>query len=637
MKTKTFLLILSISFYSLNLLGKSYNKQNTYLDALELAKISNSIPKSTKDTIYDITSFTETFKEIIFKYGSESELALNPFLYDVPYFYSIGDSSHPPNNYENLKIQITKEYSSELYSATSLASASWQTAAIRGISNFMAGRFKQETLQMAINQTFQQIIKNKRDSILIQSIFPKTFNRIEKLYTTKSYYTADLLLIRQIIQTDLEQLPQNLVKNSESIFPEITTQPAIKDLLIMSSYIFEYSQQEQSLDQILTSIANENYTEHSALAKVLNIADLISQALLNQEGSKQKWVQAKNRFPITEKSMKQPEIKYFYGLLYQQLVQIPELKSYIENSQSRDFVATAHKIQELLVLGSHLNNAYNYIQFKDFHLQSPEEISTYILYINRSIQSFTEALMRQPEIQSQITIDTLLLDILDQYISIEESLMKKDYQKAAASILIGLGDYMNFSVKTSRKITFLSSLAVIERAEEMEALLNSYALPIGSSSIKRQSRMNLSINGYVGITGGWETAYGSRINQTRANIGLTAPIGVSGTFARGYLTTFLSFIDLGSVVNQRLNNDIAPNSSLKFENFFAPGLGIFFNFRQLPISVGAHLNYIPNLRTIKYYDGNSILTESHRSVTRANFSLLIDIPFFTLYNQEKQG
>ena len=357
---------------------------------------------------------------------------------------------------------------------------------------------------MAINQTFKQIVKNKKDSILIQSIFPKTFKQIEKLYTTKSYYTADLLLIRQIIQTDKEQLPQNLVLNAEAIFPEVKTQPEIKDLLLMSSYIFEYSQQEQSLDQLFTSIANENYTENSSVFKVPNIADLISQSLLNQDGNKQKWVQAKNTFPISESSLKQPEIKYFYGLVYQQLVQIPELKSYIENTHSKDLVSTAHKIQDLLIFGNHLNKAYNYIQSKDISLKSPEEISTYILYINRGIQSFTETLMSQPEIQSQISIDTHLLDVSDQYISIVESLMKKEYRKAAATILVGLGDYMNLSVKTSRKITFLSSLAIIESADEMEALLNSYALPIGSSSIKRQSKMNLSINGYVGLTGGWK-------------------------------------------------------------------------------------------------------------------------------------
>lgn len=512
MKTKDSLLFLLISFYSFSLLAQSYNKQNTYLDALELAKISNSVPKNTKDTVYDITSFIDAFREIIFKYGNENELSMNPFLYDVPNIFDIVLLDQSPNSYENLRTQIIKNYSSDLFSATSLASANWQTAAIRGISNFMAGRFKEETLQMAINQTFKQIVKNKKDSILIQSIFPKTFKQIEKLYTTKSYYTADLLLIRQIIQTDKEQLPQNLVLNAEAIFPEVKTQPEIKDLLLMSSYIFEYSQQEQSLDQLFTSIANENYTENSSVFKVLNIADLISQALLNQDGNKQKWVQAKNTFPISESSLKQPEIKYFYGLVYQQLVQIPELKSHIENTHSKDLVSTAHKIQDLLIFGNHLNKAYNYIRSKDISLKSPEEISTYILYINRGIQSFTETLMSQPEIQSQISIDTHLLDVSDQYISIVESLMKKEYRKAAATILVGLGDYMNLSVKTSRKITFLSSLAIIESADEMEALLNSYALPIGSSSIKRQSKMNLSINGYVGLTGGWETAYGSRLN-----------------------------------------------------------------------------------------------------------------------------
>jgi hypothetical protein len=59
------------------------------------------------------------------------------------------------------------------------------------------------------------------------------------------------------------------------------------------------------------------------------------------------------------------------------------------------------------------------------------------------------------------------------------------------------------------------------------------------------------------------------------------------------------------------------------------------NFPKLPISAGVHFNYIPNLRTIKYESGNATITESNRSVTRINFSILVDIPFFTLFNKEK--
>ena len=121
MKTKDSLLFLLISFYSFSLLAQGYNKQNTYLDALELAKISNSVPKNTKDTVYDITSFIDAFREIIFKYGNENEFSMNPFLYDVPNIFDIVLLDQSPNSYENLRTQIIKNYSSDLFSATSLA------------------------------------------------------------------------------------------------------------------------------------------------------------------------------------------------------------------------------------------------------------------------------------------------------------------------------------------------------------------------------------------------------------------------------------------------------------------------------------------------------------------------------------
>ena len=111
------------------------------------------------------------------------------------------------------------------------------------------------------------------------------------------------------------------------------------------------------------------------------------------------------------------------------------------------------------------------------------------------------------------------------------------------------------------------------------------------------------------------------------------PIGISMTFARGHLTLFASVIDLGSVVNQRLNNDTTSYVNLRFEQFFAPGGALLYNFKNTPISLGAGVSYVPNLRTIKYSDGTATVSESGLSVLRMNASLLIDIPFFTIYNR----
>lgn len=644
MTTKKINILITLTLlYSGSLFGQTYNKQNTYLDALELANIRNSIPKSNKDTIYTINSYSDAFRKIVYRYGNDSELLDNPFLQGYLLgiyqpdtseqldYYEIGGDGH-----KGKQIYKAIDYSSEELVPSSLTSASWQASSISGLANFMAGRFKQEVLNVSIDQIFKQI-KTKEDSVFVKSIFPKTFKQIGDLYGSgsSSYYTADLLLLRQTAQIDIEQLPKNLIKNTETIVPKLKNEPKIKDMLILGNYIVEYSQQGQSLDRLVSILANETYSIDSTVFKMLNVIDLISQALLNKQGSKEIWVNTMSILPATESSMKNLEIRYFYGLLYQQLIEIPEFKNYLENQDSDNIVLIANKIQDLVRFVNKLNNTYNYLKSKEFNLKSPEDIVTYIKDINQTIVLFTTTLNKIPEINSLYNLNETILDVSSRYITIVEAMIKKDYQKVIPLLLIEFGEFMadNYE-KSARTIAFVAQLAAIESADDMEALLNSYALPIGSASVKRHSSFNISLNGYVGLTGGWETAYGSQKNQTKGNIGLSAPIGISVTFCNGYLTPFVSFIDLGSIVNQRLNNDTTSYSNLRFEQFFTPGVGLFLNCPKLPVTAGFHFNYIPNLRTIKYESGNATISETSRSVTRLNFSILVDIPFFTLYNRE---
>jgi hypothetical protein len=354
--------------------------------------------------------------------------------------------------------------------------------------------------------------------------------------------------------------------------------------------------------------------------------------MLNKEGSKDIWVNPASILP-TASSLKNLEINYFYGLLYQQLIQIPELKNYIEKKASDDTVSIAIRIHNLLRFVNILNNTYKFIDSKGFNLKSPEEIVAYIKGINHTISYFFTTLKNDANINKSYKINDTILDISAKYITIVEALLLQDYQKVIPLLITEFGEYMNKNVKLTRTIAFLSQLATIESADDMEALLNAYALPIGSSSIKRHSSFDISVNGYVGLTGGCEIAFGSLQNQSKWNIGLSAPIGISATFCNGYLTPFVSFIDLGSIVNQRLYNDTTSYTNLKFEHFFTPGIGLFYNFPKLPITAGVHFNYVPNLRTIKYESGSTTITESNRSVIRINLSLLVDIPFFTLYNK----
>ena len=648
MKKNINFLFLLILFFSIKLLGQSYNKQNTYLDAQKLADIKKTIPISSKnDTIYEISSYLNAFRQIVYKYGSDEELLTNPFIKDYllgvyPPLTSSPDQIIKDVNGSKSKptkvFSVTKQYQADESVATSLEAVNFQASAINGLANFMAGRFKQEVLQVAIDQLFKQI-KTEHDSEFINAIFPKTFKHISFLYGNGSsaYYTADLILLRQTAQIDIEQLPYNLIRNSNNLLPGLIAKPEIRDMLTLGTYIVEYSKQGQPLDKLLTILANEKYPSESAVCKMLNIADLISQALLSEQtiGNNDGWINPMSVLPAMSNSTKDLEVRYFYGLIYQQLINIPELRTYLLSDNTDNIQHIASKIQNLIHFVSKLNSVYNYVQSKKFNLKSSEEIITYIKDVNQSICQFANVLKDIPEINYSLRFDDSILNSSTRYISLIEALIREDYQKVIPLLLIEFGDYMHGSGEAIRTATFISQLATIENAGDMETLLNSYALPIGSSSIKRHSRFNISLNGYVGLTGGWETAFGSLKNQTKLNVGLAAPIGVSATICNGRLTPFVSLIDLGSIVNERLNNDTTSYAGLKFEQFFTPGIGLFYNFRKLPITLGLHYYYIPNLRTIKYESGTVVITETNRSVSRLNFSLLVDIPFFTLYNIRK--
>jgi hypothetical protein len=195
-----------------------------------------------------------------------------------------------------------------------------------------------------------------------------------------------------------------------------------------------------------------------------------------------------------------------------------------------------------------------------------------------------------------------------------------------------------------RYASVLAQFAQVKTADEMKDLLQSVALPIGSASIKRKSKWNISINTYVGVAAGTEQAKGNQFKQSKISIGLSAPIGIaisnlyaskSGTAnnAKEKLipsgTLYLSFFDIGNLVNVRLQSDTASIGNVKFSHFFSLGAGYFFNFRSSPFSAGFSWTYVPQYRDFK--NGNQWINKA--DAVRIRFSLLVDIPIVNLYTK----
>lgn len=639
MKTATIIPILCFLLLTLSVNAQSsftYNKQPTYLDALKLEQIIEKNKKADHETSVELNL---EFYAILARYGVDSSsIKVHPFLSN--YKINVQQRDTSAFQIEGSEIGTTVKPVENIVASSSVP-MNWEAAAINGIATFMAGRFKQEVLHMGIHQMFERI--TLRDSTLISDLFPKTFAQIVALRSqgTDAYYTADLLFLRQLVNIDMQNLPTNFVASVNDIFPKLKLQPDFKDGLILTSDLLKYAEMGVPVDQLLTYASEANYSSDSSLvSQMVNLSDLISQAFKDKSGTGRTWVNPLITLPHTADTKTKDISSIFYGLLYSQLLDLEQFQKAFEKITGENNIDEAHKKISKIILSismsvNKLEMLGNLIKENDYEVKNISQAMKVIDELVDVVQSTSSTLVLFDVNTSKIDS---IMDVSHEFISFTESLIAKNYRTAIPQLVAIFSSFSDDNVEMSRILGFIAGLGEINNDEDMEKLLQSYALPIGSASIKRSSSFNLSVNSYVGFTGGLERAFALNTTaQDKGNIGLTAPIGISMTFAKGYLTLFASVIDLGSIVNQRLNNDTTSYVDLRFEHFFTPGASLLCNIKNTPLSIGAGVSYVPNLRTIKYSDGTANVGESGLSVLRINASILIDIPFFTIYNRPQRS
>jgi hypothetical protein len=114
MKIKINFFIVLTLILSHSLFGQTYNKQHTYLDALELANILNSFKLSNNDTLYDTRNLDEAYFNIVNKYTHLDLLHANPLING----YILGDRQYGSNEISRKKEIIS--YASSEFTTTTL-------------------------------------------------------------------------------------------------------------------------------------------------------------------------------------------------------------------------------------------------------------------------------------------------------------------------------------------------------------------------------------------------------------------------------------------------------------------------------------------------------------------------------------
>lgn len=215
--------------------------------------------------------------------------------------------------------------------------------------------------------------------------------------------------------------------------------------------------------------------------------------------------------------------------------------------------------------------------------------------------------------------------------------------------------------------TFMATIVQAKSSDDIEEAIEAFALPQGSSRIKRESPFNVSLNAYAGLYTGNEIINGLDKNKSIFHFnsfGVTAPIGLTisrghsffffGTGQRGWQTgkkgwstsLFVSLVDIGALAAFRFNNDTTKinNSdsvatsqapSIKLKNIVSPGAFLSIGIPKSPLSVNFGVQLGPNLRNVTSTNNTTSLDFSNTAYWRYSISLCVDIPVLNFYTKSK--
>lgn len=177
----------------------------------------------------------------------------------------------------------------------------------------------------------------------------------------------------------------------------------------------------------------------------------------------------------------------------------------------------------------------------------------------------------------------------------------------------------------------IGAVAEAPSGEEVALIIDAIASPVGGSQAKKHHSFSVSINGYAGLAGGIQRLEGS---ENPAFASVSAPLGLAfskGLGRAGSLSLFAPVIDVGALALLRFRDDNTVElPALEWRTLFSPGAYLVYGFgADLPFSLGAGIQYGPELRSVDSTTGNTVTN----SGWRIGGFLSVDIPVFNLFGR----
>lgn len=551
-----------------------------------------------------------------------------------------------------------------------------------GLAKFLIERSKEE-LNVAFFRKFQEFLKKYPEAKIL---FPGTVSIINNIAAYN--YTAMLPALRASFQKDLNVITTSFLNLRETTnYENYNSDAVIKARADTICDFLNNKIEGRSLagsiiaaDEIIkgnnaadvvTKIANDRICNpNDIFSNSIQFVDLLSQSLRsNDEG--RVWI---TKQQVADLITDETTLKIYLGLLY---------ATDQKRTRPISFNFSATSSTDLTTILTNLNTTWNSngAQFKALFnnvaiaasqvsddaqniiiSKKENEQSSILIYSNyaSSISNFLKlALQLLPK---NTGIDQSLSNItagIQKFVAVIDATTNACYDIKSqnygalvlhTSLILTEIPGIPAGVKEGyvKYGTFMASIVEAKNSDEVKAAIEAIVLPVGSSSIKRETNFNISLNAFIGPFAGGEYMPTLKTNQWAFSYGVTAPVGVA--FSWGNLckhqtkrqkkknieaggksfTFFVPLIDVGAMAAFRAGDDGSKVASeVTFSNIISPGLYGYWGFGKCPISIGLGGQLGPQLREVTTTDINV----DKNWYFRFGLNVVVDIPFFNFYTK----
>jgi len=548
-----------------------------------------------------------------------------------------------------------------------------------GLAKFLVERSKEE-LNVAFFRKFQEYLNDYPE---VQIIFPTTYDFLKQIYSYQ--YAAMLPALKASFQKDLNAFSTNLLNlRKTSNYIGYDTNKEIKEradeiiklidspegrsvigALIVTNGIVKGNNAADIIRNLASDDICANHSDEN-FPNLIQFVDLISQSLRSNEEDRV-WITKQQAIDLIKDEL---TFKIYLGLIYAVDQKNKHQISFkiggnqysfntfltaISGDKWNSLEALKFKESFASMANSLVGVADNTKNVLDAKKQGDQaSILVYADYASSIASLFKQSvnfLSDNPSLNRFAPEMLKFAIVIDDAANACYDLKSQNYTALVlhtSSVLTELlGSSYTFKDEFVKYGIFMANIVEAKNSDEVQAAIEAAVLPVGSSSVKRETDFNISLNAFIGPYAGTEYLPKLKVkeDQWAFTTGLTAPVGVAFSWGnkgkrnkscnediRGgkSYTLFLPVIDVGSLASFRMGNDSSNVASeVTLSNIISPGLFFYYGFGKCPVSIGMGGQFGPQLRGVTATDINI----DKNYYLRFGFNVVVDIPFFNLYTK----